>query len=126
MTVNRFVSAAVAFFLVVVFFGLPEILAQEGIKERMRERLPEILQLKAEGIVGETNDGYLAFVGEKTVKEDLVQAENLDRRRVYAAIAQQQGTTAEFVGKRRAQQLAAQAKPGFWLQDESGSWYRKK
>lgn len=98
----------------------------EDIRSRMQERLPAIRELKAEGIVGENNKGYLEIVGSTRKGEDVVQAENSDRRAVYAAIAQQQGTTAEVVGKRRAEQIVSRAAPGEWLQDENGNWYKKK
>lgn len=95
------------------------------IKARMKARLPAIVQLKAAGIVGETNQGLLAFVGAEKQQPDLVAAENEDRKTVYAAIAEQQGTTAEVVAKRRALQNAERARPGEWLQDAAGKWYQK-
>jgi uncharacterized protein YdbL (DUF1318 family) len=55
-----------------------------------------------------------------------VAAENKDRKTVYAAIAKQQGTKAEFVGERRALQIAKRANKGEWVQDSSGSWIKKK
>jgi hypothetical protein len=42
---------------------------------------------------------------------------------VYSAIARQQGTTVELVGKLRAIQIAKKSRPGFWFQDENGNWY---
>ena len=99
----------------------------EDVKSRMQWRiLTAIKELKTEGIVGENNKGYLEFVGSARKRENLVEAENKDRKEVYAAIAQQQGTTIEVVGKRRAEQIASRAAPGEWLQDESGNWYKKK
>jgi uncharacterized protein YdbL (DUF1318 family) len=98
----------------------------EDIKARMKARLPIIAELKDRGIVGETFTGYLAFLGNKKEKEDVIAAENSDREKVYAAIAKQQGTTAELVGKRRALQIAQKAKPGEWLEDAKGQWYQKK
>lgn len=95
------------------------------IKARMKARLPAIVQLKAAGIVGETNQGLLAFVGVEKQQPDLVAAENEDRKTVYAAIAKQQGTTADVVAKRRALQNAERARPGEWLQDAAGKWYQK-
>jgi uncharacterized protein YdbL (DUF1318 family) len=91
----------------------------------MKDRLPEIIQLKAAGIIGETNQGLLAFVSDNKQGEALVDAENKDRQLVYAAIAKQQGTTAAVVGQRRALQIAEKAKPGEWLQDLSGKWVQK-
>jgi len=98
----------------------------DDIKARMKNRLPVIKELKAQGIVGEDNKGYLQFVGGKQAKADVVAAENKDRQTVYAAIAKQQGTTAELVGKRRALQIAKKAAKGIWVQDSSGNWLQKQ
>ena len=98
----------------------------DDIKTRMKNRLPVIKELKAKGIVGEDNKGYLQFVGGNKAKADVVAAENKDRKTVYAAIAKQQGTTAELVGKRRAVQIAKKANKGEWVQDASGKWLQKK
>jgi uncharacterized protein YdbL (DUF1318 family) len=95
------------------------------IKERMAARLPTIVELKKEGIIGENNKGYLAYVTDKRVKQDIVAAENEDRRAVYSAIARQQGTTAEVVGVLRAKQIAEKAQPGEWIQNENGQWETK-
>ena len=96
-----------------------------GIKERMRTRLPEINALKAQGVIGESKDGYLDFVGTARPKAELVEAENNDRRRVYAAIAKQQGATVDVVAKRRALQIKKRAPVGSWLQAADGKWYQK-
>lgn len=96
------------------------------IKARMQQRLPTIVQMKAEGIIGENNMGFLEFIpGAARKNEDVVIAENNDRQMVYEAIARQQNTTAELVGKRRAIQIAQNAVEGEWLQDSSGRWYKK-
>ncbi|BBO91264.1 YdbL family protein [Desulfosarcina ovata] len=110
-------AAAVLLFAAVAFGG--------GIKDRMKERLPEIIKLKAAGVIGEDNQGYLAFVGGKQQQQALVDAENQDRKRVYDAIAKQQGTTADLVGQRRALQIAEKAKPGEWIQNAGGKWIQK-
>jgi uncharacterized protein len=97
----------------------------EDIKERMKNRLPQIVDLKARGIIGENNQGYLQFVGQTKEKEDLVADENKDRESVYAAIANSQGTSADLVGQRRAIQIISVAPPGDWLQNAAGNWYQK-
>ena len=99
--------------------------ASKEIKQRMIARLPVIKALKGQGIVGENNRGYLQFVGQKKEKKEVVTAENKDRKLVYKAIAKQQGTTAEVVGKHRAVQISNKAQPGEWLQDANGKWYQK-
>ena len=99
--------------------------SSQAIKQRMIERLPVITALKAKGLVGEDNLGYLQFIGQKKENEAVVTAENKDRQMVYEAIAKQQGTTVELVGKHRAIQIANKAQPGEWLQDANGKWYQK-
>jgi uncharacterized protein YdbL (DUF1318 family) len=96
-----------------------------SLKERFIQRLPVIQELKQKGIVGENNQGFLAYRSNDKARQDLVDAENADRRKVYEAIAKQQKTTVEVVGQRRAMQIAQKAKSGEWLQAADGKWYRK-
>jgi uncharacterized protein len=100
--------------------------AAEDIKEQMKARLPTIVDLKERGIAGENNQGYLEFRTNTKEREDVVAAENRDRRQVYGAIAAEQGTTEQLVGQRRAAQIAQKAAPGQWIQDPSGSWHQKQ
>ena len=111
-------AAAVVLLLSATAFG-------SDIKTRMKERLPQIVELKAAGIIGENSQGFLAFVGSNHKGQAVVDAENRDRRQVYTAIAKQQGTTPELVGQRRALQLFSNAKAGEWLQKANGQWVRK-
>jgi uncharacterized protein YdbL (DUF1318 family) len=97
----------------------------QGIRERMKERLPVIVELKKAGMVGENSKGYLEFVGAQKKNEDVVSAENSDRKKVYEAIAKKEETTADKVGSRRAKQIAEKAGPGEWLKDAGGKWYKK-
>jgi len=96
-----------------------------GIKERMLQRQPVILELKDKGIIGETNAGYLGFVSSAKAGEDVVAAENQDRSAIYNHIAQQQNISADLVGKRRAQQLVERMSPGHFYQNASGAWVKK-
>jgi uncharacterized protein YdbL (DUF1318 family) len=97
----------------------------QDLKSRMSARQPAINALKAGGIIGENNLGYLTLLMQQSDHKELVAAENKDRRQAYQIIARQQGTTAEHVGKRRALQIAQKAKPGTALQDARGKWYKK-
>jgi uncharacterized protein len=98
----------------------------QDIKARMRARLPELVTLKAQGVIGENNKGYLTILKSSSDKADLVKAENDDRQRIYTAIAKQQGTTADLVGQRRALQIAEKADPGTMIQGPDGKWGAKK
>jgi uncharacterized protein YdbL (DUF1318 family) len=118
--------AIVALLILLVFSTEANCFAgADDIKARMKSRLPTIAQLKSEGVIGEGNQGYLGFVTSKKKEVEVVKAENSDRKKVYSAIAKQQGTSAQLVGERRAKQIAERAKAGEWLQDESGKWYKK-
>jgi uncharacterized protein YdbL (DUF1318 family) len=98
----------------------------DDIKVRMQERLPTVVQMKADGIIGENNKGFLEFApGAAKNGGNVITAENNDRQIVYNAIAKQQGTSAKLVGERRAIQISEKAKPGEWLQDKSGKWHKK-
>lgn len=117
--------AVVAVVLIVASFFAVQGAFADDIKARMKQRLPEIVSMKSQGIIGENASGYLEFVAAKRVKEDLVAAENRDREAVYSAIAAQQGVAVEIVAKRRAIQIVNQAVKGEYLKNEGGTWYQK-
>jgi uncharacterized protein YdbL (DUF1318 family) len=98
----------------------------QDLKARMRARLPELVALKTDGIIGENNQGYLTILKAPTDKDALIKAENKDRRAVYAAIAKKQKTTPALVGQRRALQIAEKAAPGTMIQGQGGQWMPKK
>jgi uncharacterized protein YdbL (DUF1318 family) len=100
-------------------------MAADSIKGRMLSRVPELNTLKAKGVIGENNNGYLEFVGGQQEKASVLESENSDRRQVYEEIAKQQGTSANRVGQRRALQIAESADSGSWLQAADGSWRKK-
>lgn len=96
-----------------------------SIKQRMKQRLPQIVALKNRGIVGETNTGYLGFVTAKKEKQDVVAAENKDRKAIYNQIANQQNVSIQLVEKRRAAALFSSGTTGYYYQNEAGAWVRK-
>lgn len=106
------------------FIVITAVWGQEDIKSRMEARLPVIDALKAKGVVGENNRGYLDFRGAKE-KVDVVNAENADRSALFKRIAAQQGTTADIVGRRFAIKFRDLTRPGEWFQDDAGNWQRK-
>ncbi len=101
---------------------------EDQIKSNMLARKPQIEALKNAGTIGEDNKGFIGVVSGKLEggSEKVVSAENGDRSAVYTAIARKQGTTADLVGRRRAVQLAEQAKPGDYLMNAAGKWEKKK
>lgn len=123
---SKFKLLNVLTFIVLMIFVFNSFTYSADIKDRMKARLPVIKELKAKGIIGENNKGYLEFVGKGIIKSDVVDAENNDRKEVYAGIAKQLGTTVDVVGKRRANEKAGSAEHDEWIQKESGEWYQKK
>ena len=94
----------------------------------MLERKPQLDTLKTRGTIGEDNKGYVAVVtGTLTEAEKkVVEAENADRAKVYAAIASRHGSSAIEVGQRRALKLAEQAAVGEFIMNAEGTWTKKK
>ncbi len=97
----------------------------EGIKQRMKQRLPEIAKLKKNGIVGENNRGYIGFVTSARDQEQLIADENKDRKRIYSHFAKQQKTTVDVVEKIQARRKAEKTKPGQYYQKKGGEWTKK-
>ena len=111
-------------FMLVAVFAVQGAFAND-IKDRMKQRLPVIVQMKLQGIVGENADGFLEFVAGNKTNADVIESENKDRQTVYSAISAQQGVDAATVGKRRALQIVNQAQKGEYLKNEAGVWYKK-
>ncbi len=97
----------------------------QGIKERMKQRLPVIADLKARGIIGETNKGYLGYVGDAREKQTVIAAENKDRKAIYAYFAKQQKTTLAVVEQIQAKRKAEKANSGEYIQTADGKWVKK-
>ncbi|RME69184.1 MAG: DUF1318 domain-containing protein [Verrucomicrobia bacterium] len=99
---------------------------EDAIKQRMLERVAQIDEMKAAGLVGENNKGFLEQRGQLTPEQTaLLKAENADRRELYGILARRLGLTAAVVGESRAESLRKKSAPGVWLQAPDGSWYRK-
>lgn len=96
-----------------------------AIRQRMEQRLPQLDALKAKGAIGENNRGFVEVRDNAGNASSVVSDENRDREAVYALIAQQTGATSDSVGRARAKQIAANARSGVWVQDESGAWKKK-
>jgi len=96
------------------------------LRRQMAARLPAIDAMKTSEAVGENNRGLLEVrAAGKADAASLVAEENQDREAVYALIAKETGATPESVGHARAKQIAANSRPGVWVQDESGAWKKK-
>jgi uncharacterized protein YdbL (DUF1318 family) len=82
---------------------------------------------KAQGLVGERTDGYVAAVASapsaevKAVVDDV----NAKRKASYEEIAAKNGTAPDQVAGLAAQKLLQKAPPGTWIFSD-GRWYQKK
>jgi uncharacterized protein YdbL (DUF1318 family) len=112
--------------VIALVFSCALLVFSAGEKERMIERVPQISELKAIGVVGERPNGLLGLVKENPAAKAVVDAENEDRKAVYTDIARSSGASVSTVAMRRALQIVEQASPGDWLQNADGSWYQKK
>lgn len=98
------------------------------LKARFSERLDELRRLQDAGKLGETAEGYVKAVkgaGGQDVAQ-LIAAENADRRKLYALIAERTGETPVEVAKQAAIRNFRKAKPDHWLQLGTGQWAQKK
>ena len=89
------------------------------------EAIGRRVALRKSGAIGENNRGFTEVRQNVENASSISSAENRDREAVYAAIAKEQGTSAETVGRVRARQIANNSAAGVWLQRESGEWYQK-
>ena len=84
-------------------------------------------QAKAQGLVGEKADGYIASVTGNPSPEvqALIQSTNDGRRRAYEDLARRNNITVEQVGIVSAEKLQGNARPGEYIQTASGQWQKK-
>jgi len=85
-------------------------------------------EAKAQGLVGEKIDGFVAAVATSPTAEVqmLITATNDGRRKVYEDLAKRNGITVEAVGVVSAEKLRANAGSGEYVQNASGQWERKE
>ena len=123
-TRRSFLAILVALLLIPATAAFGAETKKEELRKRLRERAPEIAKLKSDGIIGETDEGYVDFVKGKDKGGDVVDAENADRKAVYENIARDTGESADTVAKQAAQKQFDHARPGEWLKID-GKWKKK-
>ena len=105
----------------------------EQIKARMASRFGELRPFLDSGAVGLTGDGLVAVhdanaasMAERARMNQLVNAENKDRKALYQAIADanNQPSWAAQIQKTFAERWISQAQSGWWYQS-GGSWKQK-
>mgnify|MGYP001048630091 CR=1 FL=1 len=92
-----------------------------------RARFDELADLKAEGIIGENNSGYVEILAPSPRAQELAPNENRDRRLIYKAIAEQNGLTGALntIETVFAKVQREKAAPGDPIQLPGGEWVKK-
>ena len=102
---------------------------QDELRERFKNRLPQLREAKSAGTIGETSAGFVEAVEGKSLDEPLkkvVDEENADRRELYKLIAEKEKTTEQKVAERNAFRNFEKAESGEMLKDKDGKWQKKK
>jgi uncharacterized protein len=99
---------------------------EAALQKRFKARHAQLQQLKGDGAIGETSEGFIDFVEKKESKAAaLVREENDDRKALYAIIAEKEGTTPEKVAVINAKRNFDRARPGEYLK-QGGKWTKKE
>ncbi|MDO6707027.1 YdbL family protein [Photobacterium sp. 1_MG-2023] len=87
----------------------------------------DLQQAKAQGLVGEANNGYLAPVTLSPSSEvrQLIQQVNIDRKESYQRIAVSNGLTLSEVARLAYQKAVEKTESGHFYQNPSGLWVKK-
>jgi uncharacterized protein YdbL (DUF1318 family) len=84
-------------------------------------------QAKTQGLIGETNSGYLASVkaNPSAAVAAVIRSINQKRKAAFTSKAAKAGVSVSVMAKRVAQRLYQKAAPGNYLQTSAGKWYKK-
>jgi uncharacterized protein YdbL (DUF1318 family) len=119
-------------FLLIALIGSLAIAASlddqiDALQKEFKARYPELRELKDKGVIGETSNGFVAFVkSEDAGSADVMNAENSDRTRLYQLVAEKEKTTPEKVAERNARRNFREARKGDYLRDKNGNWRQQK
>ena len=112
-----------------VDYSLKEITpAVQKALDARKERYPKLRGLKAQGIIGEDNQGQVKILKPSDEATPLVEAENTDRKVIYDAVIQQNGLGQDGLPAVQAAFAEVQrekSQPGDFIQQPSGEWTRK-
>jgi uncharacterized protein YdbL (DUF1318 family) len=105
------------------------------IKNKMRAAVPEVIEQKKAGLLGETFDGKIVIHGASNLKpllrkrlENIVNEDNASRESLYAEVVRSNHLPSEnliSVKKTFARSFQAESPSGTWVQNADGSWTQK-
>jgi len=99
---------------------------ENGIKQRILQRVGAVDELKIKALLGENNKGLLeqrAMLAPAQTK--VMNEENADRKALYAILAKRLGLSVTVVGQGRAESIRKKSAPKLWIQEPSGKWLQK-
>jgi uncharacterized protein YdbL (DUF1318 family) len=109
------------------------------LKERMKQRYPELERLRDAEKAGETYFGLIEVVNASQAKEKvdpadpksttiaaLLEAENKDRMALFELLAADLKLTAGEIGKQNGVRRLEKAKDNHWFKLDDGRWVQKK
>lgn len=103
---------------------------KESLKKRFEARHAKLLGYKTAGKVGETAGGYVMVVkaeyASDTAMNAVLEAENADRKALYAILAKEQGQTVAYIGRQNAIFKFKKAGPDEYFRGRDGVWRQKK
>lgn len=100
---------------------------QQAIQGR-QARFQQLQTLKAQGLIGEDNQGFVAVLKSGGDTDAVVSAENKDRSAIYQTIVQQNNLGADGLGKVKsvfAEVQSEKARSGDFIQTSAGQWIQK-
>lgn len=104
--------------LIAAFFAIGLFLASQAFAM-------DLAQARAQGLVGETLDGYIAAVTASAEANAVVSDINARRRAEYAKISKDNGQSVAVVGKVAAERIIGGLPSGSYYKGADGSWKRK-
>jgi uncharacterized protein YdbL (DUF1318 family) len=109
--------------------------AIRALKESLRARFLKLQPLFERGSLGEANDGFIEIreeaglsLKEKADLRSLVKEENGDRKSLYAEVAGAlniESSQIPRIQKIFAESWIRNSPPGWWVQNEDGTWVKK-
>ena len=109
--------------------------AIRALKESLRARFPKLQPLFERGSLGEANNGFIEIreeaglsLKEKADLRSLAKEENADRKSLYAEVAGAlniESSQIPRIQKIFAESWIRNSQPGWWVQNEDGTWVKK-
>jgi uncharacterized protein YdbL (DUF1318 family) len=109
------------------FLLIPLVQADDSLAKRMKARLPDVIEAKDTGVVGEGLDGFLHIRDDNASAsvEKMVGLENKDRKTLFANLAKKTGGSSVAVAGKFAKAMVGKGKKGHWFRSSKGTWKKK-